>query len=221
MKRWAPSFVVALAILAGSAFCRGADGGTLFQVDYSNPGLIPAQWTLEIHPDGSAHFKTERGNAPSQEIESADIDRDVQLSAEFAAHVFSVIEPKAPFPHGCESPSKVAFQGMKKLTYMGPGGPATCEFNYAKDKDIQSLTDSLISVATTLIEGARLQTLLLHDRLGLDRETQVLVESAKDGRAQQIGSIRDILERLAQDPAVLERVKRRARILLTKADSGA
>jgi hypothetical protein len=76
-------------------------------------------------------------------------------------------------------------------------------------------------VATTLIEGARLQTLLLHDRLGLDRETEVLVESAEDGRAQQIGSIRDILERLAQDPAVLERVKRRARMLLTKADSGA
>jgi len=214
-------FMVALAFLGGAALCRGADGGPLFQLDYSNPGLIPAQWTLEIHPDGSGHFKTERGNAPSEEIESADIDREVQLSTQFAEHVFSVMEQKIPFRHGCESSSKVAFQGMKKLTYTGPGGPAACEFNYAKDKDIQSLSDSLISVATTLIEGARLQTLLLHDRLGLDRETQVLVESAQDGRAQQIGSIRDILERLAQDPAVLERVKRRARILLNKADSGA
>ena len=221
MRISAPRFVVAVALLAGAALCRGAEGGPLFQLDYTNPGLIPAQWTLEIHPDGSGHFKTERGNAPSQEIESADIDRDVQLSTQFAEHVFSVMEHKAPLHHGCESSSKVAFQGMKKLTYTGPGGSAECEFNYAKDKDIQSLSDSLISVATTLIEGARLQTLLLHDRLGLDRETEVLVESAEDGRAQQIGSIRDILERLAQDPAVLERVKRRARMLLTKADSGA
>jgi hypothetical protein len=62
---------------------------------------------------------------------------------------------------------------------------------------------------------------LLHDRLGLDKETEALVESAADGRAQQIGSIRDILERLAEDPAVLERVKRRARMLLSKADNGA
>jgi len=221
MKRLAPSFVVAVAIVAGAGLCRGADGGPLFQVDYTNPGLIPAQWTLEIHPDGSAHFKTERGNVPSQGIEPADIDRDVQLSTQFAAHVFSVMEQKAPFRNGCESPLKVAYQGMKKLTYTGPDGPATCEFNYARDKEIQNLSDSLISVATTLIEGARLQTLLLHDRLGLDRETQVLVDSAKDGRAKQIGSIRDILERLAEDPAVMERVKRRARMLLTKADQGA
>jgi hypothetical protein len=221
MNRLVHRFMVAVAMLAGATLCLGADGVPVFQVDYSNPRLIPAQWTLEIHPDGSGHFKTERGKAPGDGIEPADIDRDVHLSTQFADRVFSVMEQKAPFRHGCEGTLKVAFQGTKKLTYTGPGGTATCEFNYAKDKDIQSLTDSLVSVATTLIEGARLQNLLLHDRLGLDRETQVLVESAKDGRAQQIGSIRDILERLAQDPAVLERVKRRARMLLTKADSGA
>jgi hypothetical protein len=68
-----------------------------------------------------------------------------------------------------------------------------------------------------MIEGARLQSLLLHDRLGLDRETEILTESAADGRAQQIGSIRDILERLAEDDSVLERVRRRARALLDRA----
>ncbi len=70
-----------------------------------------------------------------------------------------------------------------------------------------------------MIEGARLQSLLLHDRLGLDHETEVLAESAADGRAQQIGSIRDILERLADDDSVLERVRRRARALLDRAQN--
>ena len=27
-----------------------------FQVDFSNPGLSPPQWTLVLHPDGSGHF---------------------------------------------------------------------------------------------------------------------------------------------------------------------
>ena len=63
----------------------------------------------------------------------------------------------------------------------------------------------------------RLQALLPYDKLGLDRETEILAESAAEGRAQQIGSIRDILERLADDPAVMERVKRRARALLARA----
>ena len=102
--------------------------------------------------------------------------------------------------------------------YQSPAGEGSCQFNYSKDNEIQGLADSLMSVATTLIEGARLQTLLIHDRLGLDHETEVLVESANDGRAQQIGSIRDILERLADDPMVLDRVKRRARLLLSKAN---
>lgn len=212
---------VAGAVLAGAALCRSAQASPELEVNYSNPGLVPAQWTLDLHPDGRGHFKTQRGSATADGIEAPDVDRDIQLSSQFAAHVFSIMEQKAPFRKGCESHLKVAFQGTKKLTYTGPDGTATCEFNYASDKEIQALGDSLVSVATTLIEGARLQALLLHDRLGLDRETQVLVDSAKDGRAQQIGSIRDILERLAEDPAVLERVKRRARMLLSRADSGA
>ena len=221
MRSCLRQFALLLVVFAVTPYAR-AEGSSLFEVDYSNPGLIPAQWTLEFRPDGTGHFKTERGSAPGQPgIEARDVDRDIQLSAEFAAHVFEVAEKKKLFKGGCESHLKVAFQGKKKLTYTGPAGQGTCEFNYAKDPEIQALGDKLVSVATTLIEGARLQALLLHDRLGLDRETEVLVESAADGRAQQIGSIRDILERLADDPGVLERVKRRARMLLTKADAGA
>ncbi|HEY3706164.1 MAG TPA: hypothetical protein VGL22_13965 [Terracidiphilus sp.] len=213
------ALVLGLVAAAGAA---RAEGDPLFEVDFSNPGLVPAQWTLELRADGAGHFRTVRGSAPPQgEVEGRDIDRDIHLSAQFAAHVFHVAEKKSLFKNGCDSHLKVAFQGTKKFTYTGPAGQGSCEFNYAKDPEVQALSDSLVSVATTLIEGARLQTLLLHDRLGLDRETEVLVQSAADGRAQQIGSIRDILERLAEDPAVLERVKRRARMLLSKADNGA
>ena len=92
----------------------------------------------------------------------------------------------------------MAFQGLKKLTYTGPEGEGSCEFNYSRDTEIQSLGDSLVAVATTIIEGARLETLLQHDPLGLDQEIQNVQEAAGDGRAQQICSIRDILERLSR-----------------------
>ncbi|HWE83710.1 MAG TPA: hypothetical protein VG267_02115 [Terracidiphilus sp.] len=207
------------ALVAAGVSLASAEPTALFQIDFSNPALIPAQWTLEIHPDGSGHFRSVRGNAiPTQDIEPPNIDRDIQVSTQFAQHVFQVAERKRLFHGGCESHLNVAYQGTKKLLYQGPAGEGSCEFNYSKDNDIQNLGDSLMSVANTLIEGARLQTLLQHDRLGLDRETEVLVESANDGRAQQIGSIRDILERLVDDPSVLDRVKRRARLLLSKAN---
>ncbi|MGA7256465.1 MAG: hypothetical protein WBX09_07455, partial [Terracidiphilus sp.] len=207
------------ALMAAGALCAWGEPAPVFELEYSNPSLIPAHWTLEIHPDGSGHFRSQRGNAaPTDVIEAPDIDRDIKVSAQFAQHVFQIAEKKRLFHAGCESHMNVAFEGAKKFVYQGPAGEGSCEFNYSKDADIQRLADSLMSVANTVIEGARLQTLLLHDRLGLDHETEVLVESANDGRAQQIGSIRDILEQLADDPTVLDRVKRRARLLLSKAN---
>ena len=75
-----------------------------------------------------------------------------------------------------------------------------------------------MAVATTIIEGARLEKLLQHDPLGLDKEIQNVQEAAEDGRAQQICSIKDILERLSEDNSVLERVRKRAKALLAHAE---
>jgi hypothetical protein len=192
-----------------------------FRVDFSNPGLNPSQWTLEFHPDGSGHFRSVRGSATSQNpklIEAPVIDRDVQLSAKFSERAFQVAHRHKFFNVGCESHLKVAFQGTKKLSYSGPDGDGSCEYNYSRDAEIQALGDSLVAVATTIIEGARLETLLQHDPLGLDQEIQNVQEAAGDGRAQEICSIRDILGRLAEDPAVMERVRKRAKALLAHAD---
>jgi hypothetical protein len=59
--------------------------------------------------------------------------------------------------------------------------------------------------------------LLQHDRLGLDKEMEYLVDAAGDGRAQQICAIREILVRLAEDDEVLDRVRKRAKLLLVQA----
>ncbi len=206
------------AVLTGAAM---AESDPLLRLEFSNPGLTPAQWSLEFHPDGSGHFRSERGTANMDDpklIEAPNIDRDVQISPKFAAHAFQVAQHKKYFRSECESHMKVAFQGTKKLSYTGPKGEGSCEFNYSRDAEIQSLGDALVAVATTIIEGARLETLLQHDPLGLDREIQNVQEAAEDGRAQQICSIRNILEKLSDDPAVLERVRKRARALLAHAD---
>ena len=72
----------------------------------------------------------------------------------------------------------MAFQGWKTFTYTGPQGHGSCTFNYSKDKEMQELGDSMNAVAQTIIEGARLEILLQHDRLGLDEEMEFLTEAA-------------------------------------------
>jgi hypothetical protein len=212
-----------LPMLALMAFALQTHGepGAVFQVDYSNPGLTPSHWVLTLYPDGSGHFSAEGGKAaPSdaQIIEVTKVDRDVRVSKEFAQRIFLAAHRHKLFSGECESHLKVAFQGWKKLIYSGPEGEGRCEFNYSRDKEIQALGDSLVAVAGTILEGARLEMLLQHDRLGLDRETEYLVEAAGDGRAQQLCVIRSILERLAEDDGVMERVRKRARELLARAE---
>jgi hypothetical protein len=209
-----------LAALAVAITARAEEGPVLV-MDFTNPGLTPAHWVLTISPEGTGHFRSERGDAPidkSQGFEAADVDRDIKVSAEFAEHLFETARQNKFFNIGCESHMKVAFSGWKKLNYTGPDGAGSCTFNYSKDKEIQSLGDSLVAVAGAIVEGARLETLLQHDRLGLDRETEYLIEAAKDGRLQQMCTIREILKRLADDPEVMDRVRKRARVLLARAD---
>lgn len=193
-------------------------------LEFSNPNLIPADWTLKIHPDGSGHFRSQRGSAPRADgewIEPADLDREVHVSPRFAAHVFEVAAAAHYFQKDCDSHAKVAFTGTKRLHYTGPdsspGSAVACSFNYAKDKAVQGLSEELQAVATTLIEAARIERLRQHDRLGLDREMQSLAEMADDGRAAELVAIHDELVSLTNDESLMERVRRKARELLAKA----
>jgi hypothetical protein len=213
--------LAAIALLLAGSLTGFAEDPVVV-LDFTNPGLNPSHWTLKFHPDGSGHFRSEMGTEPQgglKEIDAPNVDRDVQLSASFATHVFEVAERHKFFNQECESHLKVAFQGWKKLSYEGPDGQGSCTFNFSKDKDIEALGDSLGAVAETILEGARLETLLQHDRLGLDREMEFLVDAAGNGRAQQICAIRGILVRLAQDDEVLERVRKRAKLLLAQGDT--
>jgi hypothetical protein len=193
--------------------------GSVLKVDFSNPGLTPATWTLVLHADGSAHFHADSGAITAAQlhvIEPTTVDRDVQLSPQFADRVFDTVHHHNLLNEGCESHLKVAFQGWKKMTYSGPDGDGSCEFNYSKNRDIQSLGESMVAVASTIIEGARLELLLQHDPLGLDKEMDYLKEASEDGRLQQMCAIRGILTKLVNDPEVMERVRRRARLLLAE-----
>ena len=204
--------------LAGQLHAASA-AGPVVQVDFSNPELSPPQWTLVLYADGSGHFRSQMGSTPKaglKEIEAPNIDRDIQLSKEFAGRVFAAAQSHKWFNVSCESHLKVAFEGWKTFTYGGPLGQGSCTFNYSRDKELQSLGESMQAVAETILEGARLEVLLQHDRLGLDQEMEFLTEAVQDGRAQQVCAIRDILERLDQDSDVLERVRKRARALLDR-----
>ncbi|HEV2135647.1 MAG TPA: hypothetical protein VGR47_15535 [Terracidiphilus sp.] len=208
--------LMAAGLIVGVQHSAGQTQTETVKVDFSNPALAPSHWTLTIHPDGSGHFTSYGGEMPggNSDMKSPPVNRDVHLSQAFADQVFQTAYRHKLFKEKCESNLKVAFQGEKTLSYDGPKGDGACTFNYSKDRDIQALGESMIAVEQTIMEGARLELLLKHDPLGLDEEMNFLVQAAKDGRAQQICAIKGILVQLANDPNVLDGVRKRADLLL-------
>lgn len=211
--------VATLAGMLAGAGGMGAQQAPVFKIDFTNPQLMPSHWQIQLNPDGKGQFDADglgSTGGESKQIEAGDVHRTIQLSPAFTEQVFATARRKKLFAIQCDSRMKVAFQGTKRLSYSGPEGNGECEFNYSKDRDIQSLGDSLMAVETTLLFGARLEKLLVHDRLGVDREMENLVTASKEGMALELGAIRETLSKIASDEQVLERARKKARLLLTQ-----
>jgi hypothetical protein len=218
--KWPVLLAAVLILLFPSAAFSGEEKA-LFEAEFTNAKLTPSHWQMKLNPDGSGQFDAE-GGEPSpqdtQQILAGDVHRTIQLSPEFTEQVFATARHRKLFAFPCESHMKVAFQGIKRLSYSGPEGSGSCEFNYSKDKEIQTLGDSLMAVSTTVIYGARLEKLLQHDRLGLDHEMENLVAAAHDRNAIELCAIRDTLTRIASDEQVMDRARRKARLLLAQSN---
>jgi hypothetical protein len=189
-------------------------------VEYKNENLQPSHWILVVHQDGSGQFDSDAGDGPGPAgavVHTNAVHRELQLTPEFTSRLFQVARERKWFNIQCDSRMKVAFQGWKKFSYSGPEGNGSCEFNYSKDATIEELGSSVIGVASTIDVGERLKRLQQHDRLGLDKEMGDMVEAYHQGQLKELGVIRDVLTGIVADEQVLERVRRKAKLMLDAA----
>ncbi|HEY9125911.1 MAG TPA: hypothetical protein VIM62_02235 [Acidobacteriaceae bacterium] len=219
-KLWLAAALLPLFLLPLSPAIARAQQPATISVEVTNPQIAPPRWKLIFDASGHGSFDADADGVtqPGRGIVVlGEIHEPVQLSAEFVARVFEIAHQRKLFAIPCESHMKVAFQGTKHFSYSGPDGSGSCEFNFAKDKSIQGLAESFMAVENTLLYGARLEKLLQHDRLGLDKEMEDLATAVHNGMAIELGIIRPTLTRIADDEQILERARRKARLLLAQA----
>jgi hypothetical protein len=188
---------------------------------YENPKLQPPKYVLTVAEDGSGHFQSEGGGpTDGQSMSSEPQDRPIHISKTLREGMFAAAHKNKLFAISCDDGGKnIAFQGNKTLEYEGPEGKGSCMYNWSKNAQIDKLTDQFEAIAATLDEGGKLQRQYEHGRLSLDAEIQVLEQMVHDGRAIELENIAPVLQTLAGDEAVLQRVQRRARALLQEAKS--
>jgi hypothetical protein len=220
-----PASLVALVIgvCAAGAWAQNANGqaaGAQVGFVYENKQLQPAKYTFLIDENGAGRFHSQPGDPPPADTPSYQTlaeaqDRPVQLSRPVVEQIFSTARAQKFFAIKCEDgKDKIAFQGTKELSYQGPDGSGSCTYNWSKSGAIEKLTTIFESIAFTLEEGRRLEVEHKHDRLALDAELGDLLTAVKEGRALEVQSIQPVLQEIAEDDAVLERARMRAKKLL-------
>jgi hypothetical protein len=221
--------VLGVAFLCSiSAFAQTAEPSTTasaktpaevsFQFDRT--GLPVPRFTLRLREDGTGSYQADQAEiaatATSMRGQAArHVDRPINLSQGTLAKIFKEARALNHFNIECASKAKnIADTGKKTLSYTGADGSGSCTYNYSENKTVDTLTNTFLSIAYTLDEGRRLEFLHRYDRLGLDAEMISFAQELEAGRALELGTISPVLAAIADDTAVIQRVRLKAQKML-------
>ena len=223
LRSMAWAALVLVVALSGLPLIAQGAGPAQIRFIYENPQLQPPKYVVTVGEDGTGHYRSEGGGPASNDLQNMPADpqdRPIHISKALREAMFATARKNKLFAVSCDDGAKnIAFQGTKTLQYEGPEGRGSCTYNWSKNGQIDKLTDQFQGVVTTLDEGSKLQRQYEHGRLSLDTELEFLEQMVHEGRAIELENIAPILQTLAGDEAVLQRVQRRARALLAEAKS--
>jgi hypothetical protein len=216
----------AILLLVACAAQQATPANETLAFRFGSRGNAIPSYTLTIHGDGTALYqvsyppeipKYSPYAATMKALPNTELTLNVMLSPATTARIFDSVRDGG-LREDCVSHAKnLADMGTKSLSYTSSARTVTCTYNYTDDKTIYALTNTLQAIAFTLDEGRKLEKQHRYDRLGLDSETETLINAVKQGTALELGTIAPTLRSLVDDPQVLERVRARAAKLLAQA----
>jgi len=207
-------FVLALPLAA-----QTSDKGTATIIYHFERPVLPVPvYTLTVHEDGTGTYKATY--AATEGRASGQIDTPITLTAATTAKLFQLVRGTDHFRSKCESKAKnIADSGTKTIDYTGPDGHASCTYNYTENKAVEAVTEAFAGIETTLEMGQQLEFKHRYDRLGLDAVMTSLVAQVKDKSAIEVQTIAPVLQSIAGDMQVIERVRVAAGRLLQVAQA--
>ncbi len=211
-----PATLMLLSALHVAPTTRAQDAsGFRLTATYDRPGLPVPHWQMRIALTGQVEYTSDHGGAT---LPAGSTPVTFRLSESGGTKLRQLLDES----HGmqpCETKTKgLARMGQKTLEYQSSAQTAAqCSFNYTDNKPLAAAADYLLAVSYTIEQGAALEHLHRYDRLGLDPVMTQLATAFKAGQAQEVQSIRPTLDALANDDAVLERVRQKAAELLVAA----
>jgi hypothetical protein len=205
-------------MLCGPVCAHGQQAATVtFTCDF--PGSEPAHYVISVSIDGNAAYDSE--SKLSETAASEPFHSDFTVSQPGRTRIFDLAKGAHYFEGQIDSKNKnLASTGVKTLTYKDAQKSTSATYNYSPISSVEDLTSFFQSLSTTLEFGHRLDYYLRYQKLALDEELKKMEEISNSGGLEEISAVAPILEKIADDPAVIKVVRARAQRLLQLASTG-
>jgi len=204
--------------LVGVSEQVSAERTVTFTLDF--PQSQPEHYSIEIHGSGKARYQS-RGRISSESEDTDSFSLDFSVSATTREKIFDLAARSKYFEHDLDSHRKnMAFTGKKTLTYKDAERNGESSYNYSPDPAVQELTTLLQGLSATLETGHRLEYDHRYQKLALEQELKRTEEMARTTPPVELQAIAPILQRIVNDPSVINVTRARAQRLLARGVAG-
>jgi len=184
------------------------------------PGSEPDHYAISVSADGNAVYDSD--SKLSDSAASEPFHSEFTVSQASRTRVFDLAKRAHYFEGDIDSKKKnLASTGVKTLAYKDAQKSTRATYNYSPVPAVEDLTAFFQSLSTTLEFGHRLDYYLRYQKLALDEELKRMEEMSNSGGLVEISAVAPILQKIADDPAVIKVVRARAqRLMLAPAAKG-
>jgi hypothetical protein len=180
----------------------------------------PQEYTIQATSVGSAQYVSRNPTqAPDANgVRDADYVLEFTMSEANRRKIFALAE-QAKFFDGQFDYTKhaIANTGKKTLSYVDSDRHFQTTYNWSENVAIDQLTRIFGGISATIEHGRKLKFLRRFDKLGLEAELKGMEHLAESQDLAEIQIIAPMLESIANDAAILNIARQRARRLLARA----
>jgi hypothetical protein len=209
-RRFATRLILtSLAGLAIVVSAAASDPATVtFTIDF--PNSSPEHYSLSVQSDGRAEYESS-GKITNDSEDRDSYQTDFTVSDATRARIFALAAQAHYFSGKIDSGNKkIAFTGAKKLRYHDGQRNSVASYNFSSQPAVRDLTSLFQSVGATLEFGRRLVYFHRYQKLALDDELKHMEEQARLGEITELQAVKPVLQRIYDDPSVINVVRARA-----------
>lgn len=192
-----------------------------FSCDF--PGSNPSHYGFSVTSNRSASYISDgKVNKDSATDPSSGADApfrmDFILSPATTAHIFDLAKAARYFEGEIDSKKKnLASTGEKTLMYRDASKSNIANYNYSPVPAVQELTALFQDLSSTVEFGRRLEHEYRYQKLALDEEMKRMEETTAQETWPDLAAAAPILQKILDDPSVINTVRARAQRLLQHA----